>query len=54
MPDAWVDALTLAGRPEEVRARIAARRTAGATSSVLIPVGEDRLDVLEELARVIG
>jgi alkanesulfonate monooxygenase SsuD/methylene tetrahydromethanopterin reductase-like flavin-dependent oxidoreductase (luciferase family) len=54
MPDDWVDALTLAGTPDEVRIRIAARRAAGATSSVLIPVGHDRLAVLGELARVIG
>ncbi len=54
MPDDWIDALALAGTPDEVRARIAARREAGATSSVLIPVGDDRLSVLEELARVIG
>jgi alkanesulfonate monooxygenase SsuD/methylene tetrahydromethanopterin reductase-like flavin-dependent oxidoreductase (luciferase family) len=53
LPAAWVDALTLAGTSDEVRARIAARRAAGATSSVLIPVGHDRLAVLEELARVI-
>ena len=54
LPDDWVDALTLAGRPEVVRERIAARRAAGATSSVLIPVGDDRLGALDELARVIG
>jgi alkanesulfonate monooxygenase SsuD/methylene tetrahydromethanopterin reductase-like flavin-dependent oxidoreductase (luciferase family) len=53
MPDEWVAALTLAGTPREVRERIAARREAGATSSVLIPIGPDRLGVLEELARVI-
>ncbi len=53
MPDEWVDALTLAGTASDVRERIAARRAAGATSSVLIPVGEDRLTVLEGLARVL-
>jgi hypothetical protein len=53
MPDEWVAALTLAGTPREVRERIAARREAGATSSVLIAIGSDRLAVLEELARVI-
>ena len=40
--------------PDAVRERIEARRVAGATSSVLIPVGADRLAALEELARVIG
>ena len=54
MPDAWVDALSLAGTPAQVRERIDARRTAGATSSVLIPVGSDRMAALEELARIIG
>jgi alkanesulfonate monooxygenase SsuD/methylene tetrahydromethanopterin reductase-like flavin-dependent oxidoreductase (luciferase family) len=53
MPDAWVDALSLAGTPDEVRERIAARGAAGATSSVLIPIGSDRLAALDELARVI-
>lgn len=52
LPDAWVDALTLAGTPAEVRERIHARHAAGATSCVLIPVGSDRLEVLEELAQV--
>lgn len=54
MPDAWVDELTLAGAPSEVRARIAARHDAGATSCVLIPVGDDRMAALHELARVLG
>ena len=54
LPDEWVDALTLAGTADVVRERVAARRAAGATSSVLIPVGSDRLRVLDELARVIG
>ena len=54
MPDAWVDALRLAGTPAQVRERVDARRAAGATSSVLIPVGSDRLAALEELARIIG
>lgn len=54
LPDDWVDQLTLAGTPGAVRARIAARYGAGATSCVLVPVGSDRLAVLDELARVIG
>lgn len=52
LPDAWVDELTLAGTPHQVRERIRARHAAGATSSVLVPVGSDRLAVLDELARV--
>jgi alkanesulfonate monooxygenase SsuD/methylene tetrahydromethanopterin reductase-like flavin-dependent oxidoreductase (luciferase family) len=54
VPDDWVDALTLAGTPDAVRERIEARRVAGATSSVLIPVGSDRLSALADLARVLG
>jgi hypothetical protein len=53
LPDEWVDALTLAGTPSEVRRRISVRRAVGATSSVLIPVGEDRLGALRELARIL-
>ncbi|BDZ41859.1 N5,N10-methylene tetrahydromethanopterin reductase [Paraoerskovia sediminicola] len=39
LPDAWVDELALVGTPERVRARIDEIAEAGATSSVLIPVG---------------
>ncbi|WP_308199879.1 LLM class flavin-dependent oxidoreductase [Actinotalea sp. K2] len=53
LPLAWVDALSLAGTPEAVSAKIAARHDAGATSIVLTPVGEDRLGQLEQLARVL-
>jgi alkanesulfonate monooxygenase SsuD/methylene tetrahydromethanopterin reductase-like flavin-dependent oxidoreductase (luciferase family) len=53
-PAAWLDELTLAGTPAQVRDRIAARHDAGATSCVLIPVGDDRLAILEGLGRVIG
>jgi alkanesulfonate monooxygenase SsuD/methylene tetrahydromethanopterin reductase-like flavin-dependent oxidoreductase (luciferase family) len=54
MPDDWIDQLTLAGTSDEVRERMAARSAAGATSLVLIPVGADRLAVLDQLARVLG
>jgi alkanesulfonate monooxygenase SsuD/methylene tetrahydromethanopterin reductase-like flavin-dependent oxidoreductase (luciferase family) len=54
LPDAWVDALTLAGTPDQVRERITARRGAGATSAVLIPAGPDPMTALGELARVVS
>lgn len=53
MPLAWVDALSLAGTREAVRAKIAERHDAGATCVVLTPVGDDRLAQLERLARVL-
>ncbi|GAA1814328.1 LLM class flavin-dependent oxidoreductase [Luedemannella flava] len=53
MPDEWVAELALAGTPDEVRARIAARHAAGATSVILAPVGPDRLAALTGLARVL-
>jgi alkanesulfonate monooxygenase SsuD/methylene tetrahydromethanopterin reductase-like flavin-dependent oxidoreductase (luciferase family) len=48
MPDAWVRELSLAGTPDEVRAQIAARHAAGATSVVMIPAVADSLDGLAE------
>ena len=53
MPREWVDALSLAGTPDAVRAKIAARHEAGAGSVVLTPVGDDRLAQLEQLARAL-
>ena len=50
LPDEWIDALTLAGTADRVRAGIAARHAAGATSVVLTPVGPDRSAALEDLA----
>lgn len=50
MPAEWVDALTLAGTPDEVGAKIAARHAAGATGVVLIPADPGSLD---DLARVL-
>jgi alkanesulfonate monooxygenase SsuD/methylene tetrahydromethanopterin reductase-like flavin-dependent oxidoreductase (luciferase family) len=52
MPDDWVDALTLAGTPAQVRERVAARHAAGATSAVLIPVGSDPMAALDALGRI--
>ncbi|ROS75339.1 LLM class flavin-dependent oxidoreductase [Cellulomonas sp. PhB143] len=53
MPDAWVDELALVGSPERVRARLAEIAQAGATSTVLIPVGADRVAALDALARAL-
>ncbi|HEX5728016.1 LLM class flavin-dependent oxidoreductase [Microbacterium sp.] len=54
IPDEWIGSLALAGTPEEVRAGIAARHAAGATTVVLTPVGVDRMRALEDLAQVLG
>ncbi|ADG76238.1 Luciferase-like, subgroup [Cellulomonas flavigena DSM 20109] len=51
LPDAWVRELALAGTPEGVRAGVAARGAAGATTCVLFPAGPDPLAALDELAR---
>lgn len=53
LPDAWARELCLAGTPDEVRAGIAARHDAGATSVVLAPVAPDRLAALDRLGRVL-
>lgn len=52
LPDAWVRELALAGTPADVRAQVAARGAAGATTCVLFPTGPDPVAALEELARV--
>ncbi|MEV6930982.1 LLM class flavin-dependent oxidoreductase [Dactylosporangium sp. NPDC051485] len=54
MPDEWVRELSLAGTPDETRARIAARHAAGATSVVMVPAEPDPLDALPRLARVLA
>lgn len=54
LPDAWVDELAVVGTPATARVRVAALHAAGADSVVLIPVGEDRLAALEDLARLLG
>ena len=53
LPEEWIGELALAGTPEQVRARIAARHDAGATTVLLTPVGEDRLAALRDLSRVL-
>ena len=53
LPDSWVDTLALVGSAERVRARILELHTAGADSSVLIPVGPDAFDALESLGAVV-
>ncbi|WP_019135423.1 LLM class flavin-dependent oxidoreductase [Cellulomonas massiliensis] len=52
LPQAWVTRLALAGTPDEVRAGIAARAAAGATTSVLLPTG-DPVAALDRLAGVL-
>ncbi|MBU2665410.1 LLM class flavin-dependent oxidoreductase [Actinoplanes bogorensis] len=54
MPDEWVRELSLAGTAGEVRAQVAARHAAGATSVVMIPAEPDRFDALTRLARVLS
>ncbi|WP_433206967.1 LLM class flavin-dependent oxidoreductase [Dactylosporangium sp. CS-047395] len=54
LPDAWVRELSLAGTPDEVRAQIAARHAAGATSVVMVPAEPDPLAALPRLAQVLG
>jgi len=53
LPDAWVRELALAGSPDTVRAGLAARAEAGATTCVLFPNGPDPVVALERLARVL-
>lgn len=53
LPDAWVRELALAGTPDGVRERIAARGDAGATTCVLFPTGPDPVAALDDLARVL-
>lgn len=53
LPAEWVRQLALAGTPDDVRARLAALADAGATSAVLVPTGDDPLQVLPSLARVL-
>lgn len=52
LPDAWVARLALAGTADEVRAGLAARAAAGATSSVLVPTG-DPTEALERFADLL-
>ena len=53
MPDAWVDQLAVVGTVEDARARIGQLHDAGVTTTVLMPVGPDPMDALEDLARVL-
>lgn len=52
LADSWVDQLAIVGSPERARARIASLQDAGATSIVLIPVG-DPFASLEEFALLL-
>lgn len=53
MPDEWVSRLTLAGTPDQVRAKARALEEAGVTSSVLIPVGPEPIAAARDLARAL-
>jgi alkanesulfonate monooxygenase SsuD/methylene tetrahydromethanopterin reductase-like flavin-dependent oxidoreductase (luciferase family) len=54
LPEEFIDTLAVAGDPDEVAARIAALRAAGATSVVLSPVNADSaLDELELAASAV-
>ncbi len=54
MPEAWVARLALAGDPQQVRARLGELDAAGTTDHVLIPVGDDPLGTLDNLARLLS
>lgn len=53
LPDEWVERLAVVGPPAAARDQIAARHAAGATCTVLIPVGAEPMAALEALARVL-
>lgn len=53
LPDSWVDRLAVVGTPAGARAAIDARHAAGASTTVLIPVGAEPFAALEALARVL-
>lgn len=53
LPSDWVRQLALVGTPDDVRTRLTALADAGATSAVLVPVGDAPLQVLTSLARVL-
>lgn len=50
VPDAWVDAHTVAGTPDDCRTRIADYRAAGATNAVICPIDPDPMATVEALA----
>ncbi len=54
LPDAWVDRLALAGRPEMVLERLSALKRAGADRVGLIPAGPDPVAALESLGRLLS
>ncbi|MBF4461676.1 MULTISPECIES: LLM class flavin-dependent oxidoreductase [unclassified Rathayibacter] len=53
LPDDWIDRLAVVGTPESARSRIAELHRAGASSVVLIPVGDDATAAMEQLARAL-
>ncbi|WP_432482694.1 LLM class flavin-dependent oxidoreductase [Kineococcus esterisolvens] len=53
VPEEWVRRLAVAGTPDGARARLGELFAAGVTSAVLIPVGADPEQELEQLAAVL-
>lgn len=53
LPEEWVRQLAVTGTPADARARLAELVAAGVDSSVLIPIGPDPLQALENLAAVL-
>lgn len=53
LPGAWIDQLALVGPPATVRARLAELAAAGAGHVVMCPVGDDPIEELSRLARVL-
>jgi alkanesulfonate monooxygenase SsuD/methylene tetrahydromethanopterin reductase-like flavin-dependent oxidoreductase (luciferase family) len=53
LPDAWVHRLAVTGTPRDARERLAELHRSGVTDSVLLPVGNDPLDELEQLAALL-
>ncbi|MFY0406365.1 LLM class flavin-dependent oxidoreductase [Solicola sp. PLA-1-18] len=53
LPAAWVDQLAVVGTPDQARARIADLHDAGASSVVLVPVGDDADLAVAKLAEAL-
>ena len=53
LPPEWVSELTLSGTVDEVRAGIRRRHDAGASTVVLIPVGQDPTGMIEALSATL-
>lgn len=53
MPSSWVRALAVVGTPAEARSRVDELVQAGATSVVLLPIGQEPLVALRALGRIV-